>query len=374
MHRPTDLRPQTTDHRPRTAKPLHSTPTLQHSNTPRLHPPLEPSRRFLPRTPAPPRSHTFTLFLFLLLAPLAHSKDAPPALPALHKKVTDLGFKALPVPLRLYNGQPPALSKKGVPEVPELKLKYVPDEEKVVPAEITIELTASEYSFAVKTFFDASEPAPPATLSTGQACKLTFLGVSPIRLVDLQFSKAIDGDRKALQEYQLSVAALTARKATLQLQGQEVTYATDGVVLASEYREMHLKTSKKRILLDMEHPVVHLGKKPKNPRYKRIALSFLRPESGEDPSTIIASVGRLQFPCEIVIGSTSQTIKERRQPKHWVFRGRQGAMAEELILPSQFDGKEALGAFLRVISHKKDAFHPRTREIKLEAILVFLEL
>jgi hypothetical protein len=326
------------------------------------------------RVSAPALPHSHALCLFLLLAPLASGKEAPPALPTLHKKITELGFNALSVPLRLYNGQPPALTKKGVPKVPELKLKYVPDEEKVVPAEITVELAAAEYSAAVKALFATAEPAPPAALSAGQTCKLTFLGVSPIRLIDLQFSKTIDGDRKALQEYQLSVAALTARKVTLQLHGQETSYATDGVVLASEYREMRLKTSKKRMLLDMEHPVVHLGKKPKDPRYKRIALSFLRPESGEDPSTIVASVGRLQFPCEIVIGSTPQTVRERRQPSNWVFRGRQGAMAEELILPSQFDGKEALGAFLRITSHKKEAFHPRTREIKLEAILVFLEL
>jgi hypothetical protein len=124
----------------------------------------------------------------------------------------------------------------------------------------------------------------------------------------------------------------------------------------------------------MDHPVVRLGKKPKNPRYKRITLSFPRPESGEDPSTIVASVGRLQFPCEIVMGRTPQTVKERRQPRHWVFRGRQGAIVEELILPSQFDGKEALGVFLRVTSHKKEAFSPRTREIKIEAILAYLEL
>ncbi|MDA1142413.1 MAG: hypothetical protein O3B01_27940 [Planctomycetota bacterium] len=314
------------------------------------------------------------ILFFLLLTPLASGKEAPPAFPTLHKKITELGFNALPVPLRLYNGQPPALTEKGIPVVPELKLKYAPDEEKIVPAEIVVELTAEEYSAAVQNLFSTAEPAPPAALSTGQTCKLTFLGVSPIRLVDLQFSKAIDGDRKALQEYQLSVASLTARNATLQIQGQDTSYKTEGVVLASDYREMHLKTSKKSVLLDLEHPVVHLGKKPKNPIYKRIALSFPRPESGDDPSTIVASVGRLQLPCEIVIGSTPQTVRERRQPSDWVFRGRQGARVEELILPSQFDGKEALGAFLRVTSHKKEAFHPRTREIKLEVILVFLEL
>ncbi|MDP6119110.1 MAG: hypothetical protein QF437_01245 [Planctomycetota bacterium] len=324
--------------------------------------------------PFPILPHSLTPILFLLLVSLAFGKEASPALPTLHKKITELGFKALPVPLRLYNGRPPALTKKGVPEVPELKLKYVPDEEKIVPAEITVELTAAEYSATVKNLFAAAEPAPPAALATGQTCSLTFAGVSPIRLVDLQFSKAIDGDRKALQEYLLPVAALTAKKATLQFQGQDASYASDGVVLAAEYREMHLKVSKKRVLLDIEHPVVRLGKKPKDPRYKRIALSFLRPESGEDPSTIIASVGRMQFPCEIVMGSTPQTVKERKQPKHWVFRGRQGAMAEELILPSQFDGKEALGVFLRITSHKKEAFSPRTREIKLEAILAYLEL
>jgi len=328
---------------------------------------------------------TYTLFAVILALPVSlqvHAEESAPvaAFPKLNEKVAALGVRAQPVPERLYGGQPASFSKQGMPVVPNLKLTYAPDDEKMPPDELSVELAPGESTTALelmkKWALANAEQAKTANLKLDSNGKyrLKFSGLAARKLADLQFTEPIEGDKKRVEEYRLTFRALTARQATLLVlkDGQESAVATvsTGVVLGAEHRQMEVKVRKNKVKLNEKEPVMRLGKKPRDPRYKRVTLAMPRPESGDDPSVLMATVGRVQLQCEIVRAKDAGNAQEGNVPRGWSFRGRNGATAPELILPSQFDGREALGVFIRVLDHKKDPFSPRTRETKLEVMLV----
>ena len=328
------------------------------------------------------------LFAILLALPASlqvHAEEGRPAaaFPKLNEKVTALGVRALPVPERLYGGQPASFSKQGLPVVPNLKLTYAPDDERMPPDELSVELAPGESTTALelmkKLALTNAEQAKISNLKLDPNAKyrLKFSGLAVRKLADLQFTEPIEGDKKRVEEYRLPFRAITARQATLlaSKDGQESAVATvsTGVVLGAEHRQMEVKVRKNKVKLNEKEPVMRLGKNPRDPRYKRVTLAVPRPESGDDPSVLMATVERVQLQCEIVRGKGTGDAQEGNGPKGWSFRGRNGATAPELILPSQFDGKEALGVFIRVLEHKKDPFSPRTRETKLEVMLVETE-
>jgi hypothetical protein len=297
--------------------------------------------------------------------------------PKLREKVESLGFPALASPMKLYGEKPPALSEKGTPEVPDLALTYAWDETKKIPEELTVELTPTECAPALAMIEKWTGQKPDLgklNLQAAKACSLKFSGLAAVKLADLQFVQPLEGEKKKVKEYRLAFTALTAKKVTfLASEGAQEpvsVVAPINIVLGGEYRPMNIKARKKRVLLNEEESVVYLGKKPKDPTRKRISVAFPKPESGEDLSTLLATAGASRVQYEIVLGREPQTLIERRQPRGWVFRDKKGETTPEIILPSQFDSKEALGAFVQVLDQKKDPFHPRTREITLEVIVL----
>jgi len=291
----------------------------------------------------------------------------------LREKVEALGFSALALPLKLHDGKPPALSKDARPEIPDLKLSYAWDEKKKVPKELEIELAPGEHVAAL-TLMERLTGQKPELEDGAKGYRLQFSGLAPLKLTGLQFARPLEGRKRNVKEYQLASTALTAKQVALLASGtgKEVKPITApvGLVLGAEYRQMKTKVREHRVLLNETKSMVYLGRKPKNPRHKRIALTFPLPESGQDPSTLVTAVGLVRHQFEIVLAREPQTVIERRYPRGWAFRDREGAVTPELILPSQFDGQEALGAFIRVTGHEKEPFRPRTRELKLEVLLV----
>jgi hypothetical protein len=323
-----------------------------------------------------------TFRLTLLVFPLClgvYAEEGPPAagFPKLQEKVESLGFPALAAPLKLYGEKPPALSENGTPEVPDLALTYAWDETKKIPEELAVELTAADGAPALAMIEKWTGQKPnlgKLDLQAARSCSLKFSGLAAVKLADLQFVQPLEGDKKKLKECRLAFSALTAKKVTFQAAeaGKEPVSVVTPVelMLGGEYRPMNLKAKKKRVMLNEEESVAYLGKKPKDPTQKRVSLAFPKPESGEDPSTLLATAGAARVQCEIVLAREPQTPVERRQPRGWVFRDKKGETAPEIILPSQFDGKEALGAFVQVLDQKKDPFLPRTRELTLEVIVL----
>jgi len=323
-----------------------------------------------------------TLRLALLLFPFClgtYAEEGTPGtgLPKLREKVESLGFPALVAPLKLYGEKPPALAENGTPEVPDLALTYAWDETKKIPEELIVELAATDCAPALAMIEKWTGQKPDSgklNLQAANACSLKFSGLAAVKLADLQFTQPLEGEKKKVKECRLAFTALTAKTVTFQASeaGKEpVSVVTPvNIMLGGDYRPMNIKAKKKRVMLNEEESVVYLGKKPKDPTRKRVSLAFPKPESGEDPSTLLATAGAARIQCEIVLAREPQTPLERRQPRGWVFRDKKGEMATEIILPSQFDGKEALGAFVQVLDQKKDPFHPRTRELTLEVIVL----
>jgi len=293
--------------------------------------------------------------------------------PKLREKVEALGFPARALPLKLQDGKPPALSENGRPEAPDLKLSYAWDEEKKVPEALELELAPGEQAAALALMEELTGQKPKLE-GGAQGYRLRFSGLAALKLSDLEFTRPLGGKKRNVKEYQLAFTALTAKQVALLASGAEPDLkpitAPVGIVLGAEYRQMKTRVREKRVVLNETESMVYLGRKPKDPKYKRIALTFPRPESGEDPSTLVTAVGLARPQFEIVLAREPQTLIERRNPRDWAFRDRDGVVAPELILPAQFDGQEALGAFIRVTGQEIDAFRPRTRELKLEVLLL----
>jgi hypothetical protein len=294
--------------------------------------------------------------------------SAPIGFAKLRAKVEELGFPALASPLEIRKGEMPALTEKGEPEISDLKLTYEKDATKSLPAELTFDLTAEECASAAKLL---KAENGKWKMENG---KLKIAGLSALKLADFQFVRPLGGETGDVKEWRLAFTALTAEKLSLlqSSDSQETAevVSVSNVLLGGEYRQMEVDTKKKKVeLSEKKERSARVGMKPKDPKNKRVGLGLPKPESGEDPTVFMATVGPSQFSYEI-IAAEETTGPSRRSPIGWLFRAKDGATFPELILPSQFDGKEALGVFVRVLEHSKDPFRPRTRKATLEVVLV----
>lgn len=329
------------------------------------------------------------LLLILPLLPLlgedAAFLSAPVGLSKLRARVASLGFPAWVAPLKIRGQEMPALTEEGEPDVSDLKLSYVQDKEKEIPSELTFDLTPDEFVSAArflrtleqgkgKASDDKDEdvqPGPSAFL------KIRASGVKAWKLEDVQFSRPLGGKKKNIKEWQVAFTALTAEYLSLlksEPAGQPLSVASiSNCLLGGEFRQMEVDTRKETVELGEKERVVKVGMKLKDPKRKRVSLGLPRPESGELPTVLMATVGRNQFRYQIVSSSEVGEKESQEASTGWVFRTEEGTVYPELILPCQFDGQGALGIFLRVMDHTKEPFHPRTREAKIEVILAEVE-
>lgn len=308
----------------------------------------------------------------------AGDKSAPAAFARLRAKVESLGFSPLDTPLKLRKKEPPAFTRAGKPDVSDLKLYYELDDLRAVPENLAIELDEKAFAGVANRLQGLADSALPARemMEAGPEAvyRMKLFGLAAQKLVGLEFLRPLHGKKGNLTEWKLAFTTLTVRRLSLEITeiGQRprpVLQAHD-LILGGQYRQMKIKTKKKKVEFKKGARVIKLGMKLKDPRRKRIGLGFPRPESGEDLSMLVATVGhrRLEYRIEPVIENSAR-IDRFRKPRRWVFIGTSGAKYDEVILPSQFDGKSALGIFLRVLDHKKEPFRPRTRSARFEAIL-----
>lgn len=309
------------------------------------------------------------------------SNPIPAAFLKLGEKVEAAGFPGLPRPLRIRGSEMPVLTEEGEPDISDLRLSYTRDGLNTLPGEWVVELTAAEFESAASWLRELEKSEARSNVpgdgvpGPGALLYLRATGLAVWRLTDLQFSRPLGGKKRNVVEWRLPFTALTAERLSLVKSepggGQSASVVSvSSCLLGGEFRLMDVDTKKETVELGDKERVTKVGMKLKDPKRKSVSLGLPRPESGEMPTLFMATVGRTQYRYEVVSSDAAAAASDPADSTGWVFRGGDGTACPELILPSQFDGQEALGVFLRVKEHRKEPFRPRTREAKIEVILV----
>jgi hypothetical protein len=322
------------------------------------------------------------LILLLLSLDLLVSAESPtPPRPSgiwarLNAKVESLGFPGLPVPLEIRKDEIPVLSKDGKAEIPDVQLVYAEDVRAPVPPDIAVDLKSEEAADVAATLGWREFRA-----AAGAAYRLEATGLSALKLVDLQFVRPLGGDTDAIREWRVALTVLRAADLALrEVRDGQVTppvVQAAAWVLGGQYRPMQVKAKKRTIRLesnDEKKRMEWVGMKPKDANSRRAAIGLLPPESGDEPTLLMVTAGRRQARFGIVPSDPAYVPKPKQPPEDWTFLGHNETRVSEIILPSQFDGQEALGVFVRILAHEKEPFHPRTRRATLEVVLVSVRL
>lgn len=317
----------------------------------------------------------------LLLCLSLHAEEklsflsAPIGFAKMRMEVEKLGFPSLSAPVKLVKGEVPARSKEGRFQASGLELVYEPDGTKPAPKELTFKLDGEEVASAARLLAPLVGDKEGETEGINRkAGTLKVSGLSALKLVDLQFVRPLGGAKKNFKPLRIAFTALTAERVAL-LQAQDgqtkEVLAVSNVVLGGDYRQMEVKTKKDKVKLNKKNRIVRMTMKRRDPKRKSASLAIQRPESGELPTPFITSLGhRRNYYIIVPKHERTNSLADRHLKQEWLFLSKDGKKHEELILPSQFDSKGALGVFLRILDHKKEPFHPRTREAKIEVVLV----
>lgn len=317
------------------------------------------------------------IVLLFLAGGLIHAEEyraAARGIAKLQAKVKALGFEAVPAPFPMTDESTPALDGNRRADLPNFSLVYMAKKQESLPETLACTLSATEASEVAQLMGKKSfQPGSNANY------QLKASGISLLHLLDIRYHPAGGAKLKISKSLRLATTALTAKELVLlssSSDSRSSTIATQkNLLLGGRFQPLSVKTRKKvvRLTTDKEKKrMARLKLKKKQGGAKEVLLALPVPGSGEDPSTLVVTVGRNQGTFDIVPLNPQEVSRLDRKPTRWGFRSRNRSLQRSISIPSQFDGKSAFVVSLTVKAHKKKPFRPRDREVSLEVFLLHI--